>query len=69
MAGVVIGVGGTFAYLAGTKRRAPALIQKFGLEWLWRVALEPARFNRIITATIHFTSAVYAEKVHTLNLR
>ena len=41
-----IGVGGTLDYLAGTARRAPAAVRRAGLEWLWRLALEPSRWRR-----------------------
>ncbi len=40
---VMLGVGGSFDVLAGFVRRAPAWMQRTGLEWLWRVALEPRR--------------------------
>src|SRR5260221_388506 len=36
-AAAAIGVGGTFDYLAGRVRRAPALVRRLGLEWLFRV--------------------------------
>ena len=39
-------VGAGLDYLAGTKRRAPALLQKTGLEWAWRLAVEPRRLAR-----------------------
>ncbi len=60
--GVAIGVGGTFAYLAGTKHRAPRPLRKLGLEWVWRVVIEPKRINRIITATIVFPLLVFRAK-------
>lgn len=41
-----IGVGGTLDYIAGTARRAPALVRRAGLEWLWRLAREPWRWRR-----------------------
>ncbi len=41
-----IGVGGTLDYWAGTVRRAPVLVRRAGLEWLWRLALEPSRWRR-----------------------
>lgn len=41
-----IGVGGTLDYLAGTTRRAPAVVRRAGFEWLWRLALEPRRWRR-----------------------
>lgn len=41
--GVVIGVGSALDFIAGTRRRAPRFFQRAGLEWLWRLALEPGR--------------------------
>jgi N-acetylglucosaminyldiphosphoundecaprenol N-acetyl-beta-D-mannosaminyltransferase len=41
-----IGVGGTLDYLAGRARRAPRMVRSAGLEWLWRLALEPRRWRR-----------------------
>ena len=40
---VQIGVGAAFDFLAGTKRQAPALLQRAGLEWVFRLATEPRR--------------------------
>jgi len=34
---VAVGEGGSFAFLAGTLKRAPIWMQKLGLEWLWRL--------------------------------
>lgn len=51
---VVIGVGGTFDYWAGTVRRAPPVLRVLGLEWLWRLILEPRRFKRIWNAVVVF---------------
>ncbi|GLC87897.1 WecB/TagA/CpsF family glycosyltransferase [Lysinibacillus piscis] len=42
------GVGGSFDVLAGTVKRAPAIFQKFGLEWLYRLMKEPKRIKRQI---------------------
>jgi N-acetylglucosaminyldiphosphoundecaprenol N-acetyl-beta-D-mannosaminyltransferase len=41
-----IGVGGTFELIAGAKRRAPRWAQRTGLEWLVRLAQDPARLWR-----------------------
>ena len=41
----VMGVGGSLDVLAGAVRRAPPLIQAFGLEWLFRMAQEPRRLG------------------------
>jgi N-acetylglucosaminyldiphosphoundecaprenol N-acetyl-beta-D-mannosaminyltransferase len=42
----VMGVGGSFDVYGGKVRRAPLLVQKLGLEWLFRVAQEPRRLWR-----------------------
>lgn len=49
-----IGVGGSFDYLGGRVRRAPLVMQLLGLEWLWRLILQPGRIVRIINAAIIF---------------
>lgn len=41
-----IGLGGTFDFIAGTRMRSPKIIQKVGLEWLFRLIQEPKRFKR-----------------------
>ena len=43
---VGIGIGGTLDVLAGNVRRAPALWQKTGLEWLYRLVTQPWRWRR-----------------------
>jgi N-acetylglucosaminyldiphosphoundecaprenol N-acetyl-beta-D-mannosaminyltransferase len=40
---VMIGVGAAFDFLAGVKPQAPAVMQRFGLEWLFRLVTEPRR--------------------------
>jgi len=42
----VMGVGGTFDVVAGKVKRAPVWMQKWGLEWLYRVIQEPRRMWR-----------------------
>ncbi|OGC05287.1 hypothetical protein A2V82_03305 [candidate division KSB1 bacterium RBG_16_48_16] len=43
---VVHGVGGSFDILGGLTKRAPAWMQKTGLEWLYRLIQEPRRLWR-----------------------
>ncbi len=43
---VCAGVGGVFNFLAGVVNRAPAWIQRCGMEWLYRIAQEPTRLWR-----------------------
>lgn len=40
---VAIGVGGTLDFIAGKTKRAPAWMQKSGLEWIYRLLQEPRR--------------------------
>ncbi len=42
----VMGVGGSFDVYGGKVARAPLLVQKLGLEWLFRVVQEPGRLWR-----------------------
>jgi N-acetylglucosaminyldiphosphoundecaprenol N-acetyl-beta-D-mannosaminyltransferase len=43
---VSIGVGGTFEFITGSVQRAPAWIQRLNLEWVYRIAQDPARLWR-----------------------
>ena len=43
---VLLGVGASIDFLAGTARRAPAWISAAGLEWLYRLVQEPRRLWR-----------------------
>jgi N-acetylglucosaminyldiphosphoundecaprenol N-acetyl-beta-D-mannosaminyltransferase len=40
---VSIGVGGTYEFIVGSVARAPEWMQKYGLEWLFRITQDPAR--------------------------
>lgn len=42
----VFSCGGLLDWLAGEHRRAPAWMIRLGLEWLWRLAIEPRRLAR-----------------------
>lgn len=44
---VAIGVGGAFDFAAGTVPRAPVWMQNAGIEWLYRLYLQPWRIKRI----------------------
>lgn len=45
-ASVLIGVGAAFDFHAGLKRQAPGWMQRAGLEWVFRLAMEPRRLWR-----------------------
>lgn len=45
---VAMGVGGAFDFLSGRQHRAPHLMQRMGLEWLYRLYREPWRWRRML---------------------
>lgn len=51
---VGIGVGGSVDVWSGNIQRAPKFMQIIGLEWLWRVILQPQRIGRIIRTFVPF---------------
>jgi len=60
---IAIGVGGTFDFVAGVAKRAPAIMRKFGLEWLFRLITMPSRVKRIYNATFKFVGIAVKEKI------
>jgi N-acetylglucosaminyldiphosphoundecaprenol N-acetyl-beta-D-mannosaminyltransferase len=51
----MIGVGAAFDFHAGRTRQAPAWMQRNGLEWLFRLLVEPARlWRRYVLVTPQF---------------
>jgi len=59
---VVMGIGGAFDFISGRTRRAPAWMQRAGLEWLHRLIREPWRWRRML-ALPRFLLRVMAERV------
>lgn len=51
---VAAGIGGAFDFMVGVRKRAPRWMRSFGLEWLYRLLIEPSRFMRIFRATVVF---------------
>ena len=45
---VAIGVGGAYDFLSGRQRRAPRVMQRLGLEWLYRLYRERWRWKRML---------------------
>jgi N-acetylglucosaminyldiphosphoundecaprenol N-acetyl-beta-D-mannosaminyltransferase len=58
---VAMGVGGAFDYISGQISRAPQLMRRFGLEWLYRLFSEPWRWKRQL-ALVKFVSLVLKER-------
>ena len=59
---IAVGIGGTFDFISGKMKRAPHLFQQLGMEWLWRLFLEPWRIRRIIRAVIVFPFLVLTKR-------
>jgi len=57
---VAVGVGGSFDVLAGRLSRAPHIICKMGMEWLYRSFQEPSRIFRL-AALVKFVIMVIKE--------
>jgi N-acetylglucosaminyldiphosphoundecaprenol N-acetyl-beta-D-mannosaminyltransferase len=47
----MMAVGAAFDYHAGQLKKPPAPMQRYGLEWLWRLGLEPKRLFRRYAVT------------------
>lgn len=58
---VAIGVGGAFDMIAGRVPRAPFWLQNLGLEWLFRLIIQPWRIKRQLSLLI-FVFLVLKEK-------
>ena len=58
---VVIGVGGSFDFISGKVRRAPKFVQNLGLEWLFRLIIQPWRIKRQLRL-VKFLYLVLREK-------
>jgi N-acetylglucosaminyldiphosphoundecaprenol N-acetyl-beta-D-mannosaminyltransferase len=57
-----MGVGGSFDVWAGRTRRAPSWMQRIGLEWLYRLLLEPRRmWKRYLIGNVRFLRMVLGD--------
>lgn len=60
----IMGVGGSFDVLAGKTKRAPAIWQKYGFEWLYRFIQEPIRmFGRYVIGNARFMGIIGKKKL------
>ena len=51
----ILTCGGLYDWVSGRKRRAPAWLHRIGLEWLWRLLIEPRRlFARYVVGNPRF---------------
>lgn len=59
---VVMGVGGSFDFITGKVPRAPKILRNLGLEWLFRLIVQPWRIKRQLSL-INFAALVFKEKL------
>ncbi len=60
----IVAVGGTYNYIAGNMELPLSFFDKSGLEWLWRLIVEPKRIIRIINAVIIFPLRIFLYKLN-----
>lgn len=61
---VSMGVGVTFEFIAGIVKRAPKWMQNIGLEWLWRLCMEPGRlWKRYLIDDTQFFGMILRQKI------
>jgi len=59
-----MGVGVSFEFVSGDVRRAPCWMQRCGLEWTWRLAMEPRRlWRRYLVEDLRFFGLVARDVV------
>jgi len=60
---IAVGVGGAFDYISGKVPRAPDVIRNIGLEWLFRLIVQPWRIKRQL-ALMEFIWLVLKERIN-----
>lgn len=60
----LLAVGAAFDYHAGLLKNPPAWMQRYALEWLWRLGLEPKRlWKRYILLNPNYLARLAAQKI------
>jgi len=61
---IYFGIGAAFAFHAGEVKQSPPLFQKLGLEWAYRLAMEPRRlFKRYLTYNTLFLYHLFRDHI------
>jgi exopolysaccharide biosynthesis WecB/TagA/CpsF family protein len=64
---VCIGIGGAFEMVAGFSPRAPKFLRGIGLEWLFRLVIEPRRlWRRYLVGNAQFIAIVFRQLLDSL---
>lgn len=62
--GAIAAIGAVFDFLAGTKPRAPQVVGRLGLEWVWRLVREPRRmWRRTFDSGLRFVGGIISGRV------
>ncbi len=59
---IAIGVGGAFDFISGRVPRAPVVLRRLGLEWLFRLVIQPWRIKRQFSL-VKFVYLVLRQKI------
>lgn len=65
----VIAIGAALDFIAGKKSRAPAIFQKTGMEWLWRLGAEPRRLARRYAACATLLASILINEITAASAR
>jgi N-acetylglucosaminyldiphosphoundecaprenol N-acetyl-beta-D-mannosaminyltransferase len=55
---LVMCVGGSLDVIAGRVKRAPVLMRRIGVEWLWRLITEPRRWRRMLVLPVFIIKVI-----------
>lgn len=59
---VMLGVGGSIDYFSGAVSRAPRWMQSFGLEWLYRLVIQPWRVKRQFKILVFVIKLLFSKR-------
>lgn len=65
VAGAMV-VGGSLDVYSRQKKASPEILNRLGLEWMWRLLTEPKRLSRIINAVFIFPISIFREQISSL---
>ncbi len=57
---IAMGVGGSFDFISGDIPRAPHFMRKLGVEWLFRLWMQPWRIKRMISLPLFVLQIMYS---------
>ncbi|MCY9420080.1 WecB/TagA/CpsF family glycosyltransferase, partial [Bacillus paralicheniformis] len=60
---IAIGLGGSFDVFSGTVKRAPNLLIRLNLEWLYRLVTNPSRWKRMLNIPKYAFTVLKEERV------